>query len=197
MTMILSKEEFKILALQLAGWPKTTIDRTCEKTNNGHMKDFCYVGPKTIVDVFEDIQDPLLGEFAIQKPNPAHLIHALYFLKKYPTSHEFAARVQDGTEKTVMSRAWRYIRAIQALKEQKIRWIFDDDNEQYDELFLVSVDGVHCRVFEPRTQPSSGWYSKKSNGAGLTYKIAVAIHHNKIVWINGPFPAGQNNMKVF
>ena len=24
-----------------------------------------------------------------------------------------------------------------------------------------------------------------------------AIFHNKIVWVNGPFPAGQNDMKVF
>jgi len=65
------------------------------------------------------------------------------------------------------------------------------------EYFILSVDGVHCRIHEPRTTPSSGWYSKKFNKAGLTYELGVAIYHSKIVWINGPFPAGQNDMKVF
>ena len=92
-------------------------------------------------------------------------------------------------------RVWKYIRAIQALKEKKIKWIFDGN--EYKEFFIVSVDGVHCRIHEPRTQPSSGWYSKKFNKAALTYELAVAIYHDKIVWINGPFPAGQNDMKVF
>jgi SRSO17 transposase len=45
--------------------------------------------------------------------------------------------------------------------------------------------------------PSSGWYSKKFNKAGLTYELAVALFSNKIVWVNGPFPAGQNDIRVF
>jgi hypothetical protein len=45
--------------------------------------------------------------------------------------------------------------------------------------------------------PSSGWYSCKFNKAGLTYEIAVSIYHDKICWINGPFPAGQNDLRVF
>lgn len=62
---------------------------------------------------------------------------------------------------------------------------------------MATVDGVHCRVWEPRKTPSSKWYSKKFNKAALTYEIGVAIHHNKIVWINGPFPAGENDKMVF
>jgi hypothetical protein len=45
--------------------------------------------------------------------------------------------------------------------------------------------------------PSSGWYSCKLRKAGLTYEIGVSIYHDKICWINGPFPAGQNDMRVF
>jgi hypothetical protein len=45
--------------------------------------------------------------------------------------------------------------------------------------------------------PSLGWYSKKFNKAGLTYEIAVALYSSKIVWVNGPFPAGQNDIRVF
>lgn len=78
----------------------------------------------------------------------------------------------------------------------KIVWLFDDV-EKYPEMYVASVDGVHFRIWEPRKFPSTKWYSHKYKKAGLTYKIAVAIHHNKIVWVNGPFPAGENDKKVF
>lgn len=62
---------------------------------------------------------------------------------------------------------------------------------------MLSVDGVHCRVQEPRTTPSAGWYSSKFNKAGLAYEIGVSVYHDKIVWVNGPFPAGQNDLRIF
>jgi hypothetical protein len=45
--------------------------------------------------------------------------------------------------------------------------------------------------------PSSCWYSHKFNKAGLAYEVAVAIYHDQICWVNGPFPAGQNDMRIF
>ena len=59
------------------------------------------------------------------------------------------------------------------------------------------MDGTHCRINEPRTQPSAGWYSKKYNKAGLSYELGIAIRSNKLVWINGPFPAGQNDLAIY
>ena len=44
--------------------------------------------------------------------------------------------------------------------------------------------------------PSSGWCSKKHDKAGLAHELGIAIFHNKLVWINGPFPAGQNDKKT-
>ena len=198
MVLQFSSEIFANLGLQLAGYSEDTIARTCNATNARRLKDFCYAGGESLEQIYQDIQNPNLLEHQITNPNPVDLIHALYFLKKYPTSHEFAGRCGTGTEKTLLNRAWKYIRAIQKLKDKKIRWIFDrSDGRDYGEYFIISVDGVHCKIYEPRTQPSSGWYSKKHNRAGLTYEIGIAVHHNNIVWINGPFPAGQNDMKVF
>jgi SRSO17 transposase len=56
---------------------------------------------------------------------------------------------------------------------------------------------MHCRINEPRTQPSVGWYSKKYNKAGLSYELGIAIRENKLVWINGPFPVGQNDLTIY
>lgn len=80
----------------------------------------------------------------------------------------------------------------------QIKWIFDEpDYEHLDEYFFISVDGVHCRITEPRHMPSSGWYSAKYNKAGLVYELGVAVYHDNVCWVNGPFPAGQNDLRVF
>eukprot|EP00957_Ditylum_brightwellii_P145701 11094452-Ditylum_brightwellii.AAC.1 len=64
----------------------------------------------------------------------------------------------------------------------------------FDNFFILNVDGVHCHVFEPRYMPSAGWYLQKLNKSGLCYEIGVAIHHDKVCWVNGHFPAGQRLM---
>ena len=174
----LTVDQITMLGLQLAGSTATTITKTNAATNERRLGDPCYAGSKTISQLLNDVQDESLGEFKITKPNPSHLIWALYFLKKYPTAHDFSARCGDGTEKTVLLRAWRYIQAMQALEGRKIKWIFGGDDE-FEEYSIISVDGVHFRVHGPRTQPSSGWYPKKHNRAGLPYGVGVAIQHNK------------------
>ena len=118
---------------------------------------------------------------------------AFFFLKKYPDKIEQASFL-GCTEKAGGVKTWRYVRAIQALKEKKIKWIFDNGERDFNEYFFLTVDGVHCRIMEPRFIPSSGWYSHKFHKAGLAYEVAVAVYHNKIVWINGPFPAGQGDL---
>jgi hypothetical protein len=48
------------------------------------------------------------------------------------------------------------------------------------------VDGIDCRIREPRKIPSTEWFSQKFNGPGLTYELGIAIHQQKLVWIRGP-----------
>jgi hypothetical protein len=46
--------------------------------------------------------------------------------------------------------------------------------------------------------PSSGWYSKQLNKAALMYKLGIAIHRNKLVWINGPsLPSWTERQNIF
>jgi DDE superfamily endonuclease len=55
----------------------------------------------------------------------------------------------------------------------------------------VTVDGTDFRIREPKDFDSK-WYTKKYNGPGLRYEVAVCIHTGHIVWCHGPFPCGQN-----
>jgi len=193
-----SRQEFRELGMHLgSSWNNAQIDRMTEKRRKKYFKDSFFADAKTVKEIFRDIQHPDMGDQRIVKPNPSDLLAAMYFLKKYPTKFALA-KYMGCSERYALDKAWKYVFAIQKLKEKKIRWIFDEEPFiGEDDYFLCSVDGVHFRIFEPRFMPSTGWYSCKYNKAGLTYEIACSVYHDKIVWVNGPFPAGQNDLRVF
>jgi DDE superfamily endonuclease len=54
----------------------------------------------------------------------------------------------------------------------------------------MTVDGTDFRIQEP--QPfSTKWFTKKFNGPGLRYEVAVSIRGGDIVHTNGPFECGR------
>jgi DDE superfamily endonuclease len=76
----------------------------------------------------------------------------------------------------------------------RIVWI---DFDEHDEIFIITVDGIDCRINEPRKIPSTEWYSQKFNGPSVTYEIAIAIYENRIVWIRSPQRSGKGDLQNF
>lgn len=64
-------------------------------------------------------------------------------------------------------------------------------------VLVMSVDGTHCRIQEPRNDPSKSWYSHKLNKPALAYELGVDLVQSKLVWINGPFRAGNTDLNIF
>jgi hypothetical protein len=116
-----SHQNFLVVVQRLAGRTTDKVNTKSIATQEDNVKDFAYASPKTFAQIFGDIQDPLLGEKCIKNPNPHDLIWALHFLKKYPTAKDLANR-QDGCPKRSLERAWKYVEAIQALKERKVSY---------------------------------------------------------------------------
>lgn len=85
---------------------------------------------------------------------------------------------------------------IQALKTQKIYWDENDGVSVWD----IAVDGVHSKCNEP-THPVKSqdrkFFSHKCKHAGYDYELATRLHSNQLAWMNGPFPAGMNDISVF
>ena len=54
----------------------------------------------------------------------------------------------------------------------------------------VSVDGTDFRIRKPRPFHPR-WYSHKFHGPALRYEVAISIATGWIVWLMGPFPAGE------
>lgn len=56
------------------------------------------------------------------------------------------------------------------------------------------VDGIDFRIKEPLVSGfNPHWFSHKFSGPGIRYEVASCIRSGKIVWINGPYPAGRFN----
>ena len=56
---------------------------------------------------------------------------------------------------------------------------------------FVSVDGTDLAIQEPSRPIDPRWFSHKINRAAVRYEVAVGIANGYIVWVNGPFPAGE------
>jgi hypothetical protein len=65
-------------------------------------------------------------------------------------------------------------------------------------IWMLSVDGTHCRIQEPRPV-STEWSSHKFGGkAGVNYEIGLLIHKPKLVWVEGyTRPGVENDLMIF
>ena len=49
----------------------------------------------------------------------------------------------------------------------------------------------------PEFSMDSEYYSHKFNKAGINYELGIAIATGKLIWLNGPFKAGKNDLHIF
>jgi DDE superfamily endonuclease len=153
----------------------------------------------------------------------------LHFLKCYPTELQLAG-IFGINEKSARKWVRFYVKKIQALKAKKVccqcfilftQVVYTGTLEQlltsffpqitFPEHFLetdetrgwdcvMSVDGTHCEIQEPKHATLSkdpSYYSHKLNHAGLSYEVALSISEDRIVWVNGPFPAATSDITIF
>ena len=74
-----------------------------------------------------------------------------------------------------IGKKWKtVVEQIASLSPEHI--VFDPDLFAEDEIFLLTVDGVNFTCTEPRAKnPGPQNYDHKSNSAGVSYEVAVAI----------------------
>jgi hypothetical protein len=197
--MILNPAGVFRYGLDLAGhqWPHQSLDKA-SKLDIERFRQAYGLGPNTILLVFQDIQSrDMLGELAIDRGSSMKdMLMALSWLKTYPMEHNHAGKWKL-SENTARSRTWRYVRSFQGLKDHKVKWVCSDPNNLPDEIFICSVDGVHCQISEIRTKPDKNLCSFKNKKPGVVYELAIAVYDSRLVWINGPFFAGTGDIDVF
>jgi DDE superfamily endonuclease len=150
------------------------------------------IGPNACWSVLDEIKENNL----IANPKIDHLLLCLSWMKQYPTECNQAGH-WGMTENTTRKICWTYAEAFQALKETKIKWTCHDPDNLPEEVFIASVDGVHCIISEIRSNPNKKWFSHKHKTAAVVYELAIEVFNGSLIWINGPFPAGQSDLAVF
>jgi len=176
--------------LLLCGIDKKRQEKVNKERNESRFRSNYGVSSLAISKVIDDLHD----EKCVKKFDMRYFFLTLNWLKAYRTYPEMEGPWKLSPE-TIAAKTKEYATAIQSLKGRKIKWFETDEIE--DHTFIMTVDGVHCSVQEVRKDPGSKWYSHKSHGAGLSYELGVAIRSNRLVWINGPFPASRHDLTIF
>jgi hypothetical protein len=167
----------------------TNIDRFVKKFG---------VDPVTACKLYEWMQRTKVDDARIAG-SPKDLkscLMSLHFLRKYPTESDMES-LFDYSPKYVSGLVWKFVTKICALKEEVIR--FPQPDEMKNDIWIMSVDGTHVWIQEPTHDELSQdpkYFSKKIHHAGMTFELGVSLTGG-LIWINGPFPAGTNDIRVF
>ena len=192
MVVNISPLQFLKLGLEVVGYDARRQRRTKMAKNVERFRGNYSIGPGACSATFHDLQTTAIPEARIDKPSSIYFLIAINWLATYKKEAEMAGHFALD-DNTLRNHIKKYVNAIAALKGEKIVW----DIGNNPETFLISVDGVHFRVNEMRKQPSSRWCSYKFKSAGLAYEVGIAIYHNKIVWINGPYQAADHDKEIY
>lgn len=134
-----------------------------------------------------------------------YFLFGIHFLRKYSDDND-ASNPFKCSDGTLRDNKWRIVRGIQHLKNKKVKWPKEweagPSSAAYGDIpvFLVSVNGIHCFIQEPnhgRWLKNPAYYSHKFKKAALSYEVALSVYQNKVLSINGPFPASTNDTTIF
>jgi hypothetical protein len=192
--------------LLLCGFDNSKQNRVGQNTNRKRFKDWYGSLPIVYAALWEDLQATTIDKARINEGiGIKFFVYGLSWLKKYQVMPVEAA-IFNISKRTAQKYHWYFAHKIQALKEEKIMWP-EEWNEGHPELnsentpiYLVSVDGVHCRCFEPshgEWSKNPVYYSTKFKQSALLYELALAVYENKLIWMNGPFNASTHDLTIF
>ena len=179
-------QTFLATGLSLAGFPEER-QKVTQTKNLERFRAFYGIGPDAMSSLFNDLVENNPSR-AIEKRS---LFMTLNWAYLYDTEPVLAGRWKL-YEDTIRSKVKDYSESILKLRSKKIKWEGFGKEE-----FIVSVDGTHCRIMEPRTDPGSKWYSHKFNAAAVAYELAISIRSSRLVSIRGPFPASTHDITIF
>lgn len=198
--VVYTAAEIRMKGLLLVNFKRRRIRKAKTKRNNRRFKGHFGASPSIVAQIWEDLQLTNVPEDKIphEMLKLDDFLMALHHLKRYPTDLEREA-IFDIDEMQGRDRVWYFVNKIRALAKEKICWPSDNFG---DDIWVVTVDGVHFWIEEPQHPTWSQdreYYSHKYGHAGLSYELGISISGNKrpLVWMSGPHPAGRSDNSIF
>jgi hypothetical protein len=195
---IVTPKQMLSIGLKVLKYSVKQLQRTSNTRNRERFTSHFGSSPRVCAMVYEDLQRTAVEEARIQgsEINVRWFLIAMHFLKVYPTEDQWESLFNTNIHWT-RDKVWMFVEKIHALKAEKIVWPEDDFGSLE---WVITVDGTHCWIKEPQHPSWSQdrrYYSHKFNKAGLNYELGIALNSNKLVWMNGPFPAGSSDSRIF
>jgi len=198
---ILTAEEILLAGLQIMYTAKRIYgvkgDPLGSTTNAQRFKDHYGASHVVIEIIWTDLQMTNVPEGLTPPRN--HSIHSflesLHFLYRYKREAEREGTF-DKSRKTLRKQCWHYLQRIQSLKTAKIAC----PQFHAEDVWIMTVDGTHCKINEPSHPAFSqdkDYFSHKHKNSGLCYELGIDLFRSNLIWMNGPFKAGQNDNGIF
>jgi hypothetical protein len=188
--MIITEESLMEVAAKLLDFPKSR--KWKEETEQKKFRHFFGCSACVAVIIWNKIEGNLKN-----RALPKHLLWSLIFIKHYG-SEEVCCRIVGWPDrKTYREWVWYMLEQIGTLKKETIdlenRFTGVDFKNPPKTNCYMSIDATtDCPINEPMPFDKK-WYSQKINGPGVKYEVGVCIITGHIIWINGPFPASEND----
>jgi hypothetical protein len=200
--VILVPDEMMWQGLMLAGFNSSRQSGARRATNLEHFKSRHGSLPVVRAQMQEDLQMTNVPE---AETNAAKVDADCFLMAIQFLAHHQAEKQREGVfmicDRTAQKWGWHFAEKIQASKKQKTAWPEEwAQNNDNNPVFLVSVDGFHCCIFEPKhpTLPKNHkCHSHKFHKPAVGCKIGLLIFHSCLVWMSGQCPAGTNGTAVF
>ena len=197
LTTILTAPEVLLQGLMLGHFTELDVMRANADTNERRFTNLYGCQSRTCAAIWETLHTTQVVEAVVppEKRIFKWFLMSLHHLKKYPT--ELDRESMFGvSESWGRKQCWYFVEKIRALKSEKIVWPEDFGDDDW----CISVDGTHFKIEEPRHPVWSQdrrYFSHKLAHAGLDYELGISLWESKLVWMNGPFPAGENDISIF
>ena len=196
---IVTPTTMKFVGLKMVNYRTKTINRVRDSTNIRRFVSHFGSTPSVLSKIYADLQSTPIADARVtgRALNLRHFLIAMHTLKRYPTEEERQA-IFDISPHHGRDVVWFYLEKIQNLKAAKIKWPSDEECE--GNVWIISVDGTHCWIEEPKHREFSqdtAFYSHKFNKAGLNYELGILLWESRLVWMKGPTRAGSNDVANF
>jgi hypothetical protein len=194
---IFTIDELLKLGLRMVRYRSKRIRRAKRETNQNRFRKHFGSSALVCALIWEDLQTTTVQDARVPPDSRRieYFLMAMHHLKLYPKEYEREA-TWDVSEMWGRDWVWYYLEKIQALKKEKITWPEDFD----EDIWVLTVDGTHCWIQEPKHPTWSqdkDFFSHKYGKAGINYELAISLTESRLIWMNGPFKAGTNDVTIF
>jgi len=136
----------------------------------------------------------------VSKHGFKRFVMAHFWMWQYPKNAKtFGSRFEVCESLATGEIVQRWVRRISALSAKKIFWPANLDSRD-TQTYIITIDGVDCRTWEPRTDRHNMnplEMSHKHNHGAVKYEIAISILEPRCVWISAAYSGGVHDLTIF